>query len=314
MKLQPGDYVLLVEAVTEGTKQPGQPVFAYSTVIVHVHDVNDHEPQFLQGEYNVAVVEGQPGGQYVLQVTAIDHDFAENVKISYGIVSGNIDSAFTIDANGVITTNVELDREITPRYTLTVAATDYGVPHKFSITTVIIELIDENDNVPLFPHAENVRISEGTGVGSVVTNVPANDVDLFPSLEYSFADDSNVWRNFAIEKFTGKIVLVKPCDSTLFCNATLDIKVHDGKHSAFMSVTVTAEPKEPAGPHFAQTLYQFTVPVQAVVGTVIGRLTMVGEKNNKRDSVSYKIVSEYPSYDLFSVSRDQGLKSKERST
>lgn len=38
----------------------------------------------------------------------MDDDYGENAQITYSIVSGNLDSAFTIDNNGVARTNAEL--------------------------------------------------------------------------------------------------------------------------------------------------------------------------------------------------------------
>lgn len=49
-------------------------------------------------------------------MSAVDEDSGENARITYSIVGGNRDSAFSIDATGTVHTNVQLDREVVDHY------------------------------------------------------------------------------------------------------------------------------------------------------------------------------------------------------
>uniref|UniRef100_A0A4W5JKL0 Cadherin domain-containing protein n=1 Tax=Hucho hucho TaxID=62062 RepID=A0A4W5JKL0_9TELE len=61
---------------------------------------------------------------------------------------------FTIDPiRGEVKVARQLDRETTSGYTLTVLASDNGVPARSSSATVNIDVSDVNDNPPLFSPA-----------------------------------------------------------------------------------------------------------------------------------------------------------------
>ena len=73
-------------------------------------------------------------------------------------------AAFTIDSGGVITSQVELDRESISTYSLIITATD-GAPDPRSATaSVIIAINDENDNSP--------RFTSGAVLSSTPQSVP----------------------------------------------------------------------------------------------------------------------------------------------
>ncbi len=143
-------YHLVVEAASAVETNPAGEFLAYTKVIVALKDINDNEPQFLQQLYTTAVHEGLAKGSFVLQVglahntsficplhvSAVDADAGENAGITYSIVSGNQDSAFAIDMNGNILTNMQLDREIVDEYKLTIMATDGGA-RPMSGTTIV---------------------------------------------------------------------------------------------------------------------------------------------------------------------------------
>ena len=62
-----------------------------------------------------------------------------------------INVVFTIDNDGVIASQMVLDRESVNNYTLIITATDGGMPQPRSATANVTILInDENDNSPRF--------------------------------------------------------------------------------------------------------------------------------------------------------------------
>ena len=48
----------------------------------------------------------------------------------------------------------ELDREVTRVYTLMIAAQDGGIPRREANMTLLLEVLDSNDNVPVFEKNE----------------------------------------------------------------------------------------------------------------------------------------------------------------
>lgn len=139
----------------------------FAMVAVELEDINDNAPQFTQRQYSTNVWEGNNKGTFVFQVHAFDADFGLNAKVLYHIVDGNHDNAFIIEPafSGILKTNIVLDREIRDSYRLKVIATDEGIPQMTGTSTVLINIIDINDNQPTFPPHNVINVSEGKHVG-----------------------------------------------------------------------------------------------------------------------------------------------------
>ena len=153
------NYELVIEAQT--IRSPT--LLGYYSVFVLISDVNDNSPRFSQGEYRAEVVEGKRKGVFVAEVSAMDLDRDENADILYHIVDGNHENAFIIESSksGILRTNVVLDREIRDQYKLTIIATDSGIPQMTGTTTLVVDVLDFNDNAPTFPPQKRIDVHEG---------------------------------------------------------------------------------------------------------------------------------------------------------
>lgn len=95
-----GKYNLTIVATDKGTP----PRTATAFLIIHVNDINDHEPVFEKSEYSAILSELVPPGSYVASITATDEDTGVNAQIFYNFVSGNNRQWFKIDqTSGLIT-------------------------------------------------------------------------------------------------------------------------------------------------------------------------------------------------------------------
>ena len=176
---QEKNYVLTVSATDPGGKVD------LATVYINVTDANTHRPviQILKNNGSpfsatlTTIAEDAPIGTTVLVVEAIDDDVGENARITYSL---NEVPEFRIDPNsGAITTVKALDRETTAGYTLIVTAQDNGIPPLSDIANIEIEVIDVNDNVPLFEqHHYSATVMEDAPIGTSVCQVRASDRDL----------------------------------------------------------------------------------------------------------------------------------------
>ena len=152
-------------------------------VIVSIQDGND-PPEFLQSAYDATVSEGAAHGTRVLTVRAVDKDIKpQNNQFSYSIIGGNIGQAFKVDPQtGDIETAKQLDRETIPAYDLTIGAIDTGSPPQTGTAAVHIELLDINDNGPIFDSSEVLGyVNENEPAGTVVMTLSATDPDLPPN-------------------------------------------------------------------------------------------------------------------------------------
>lgn len=152
-------------------------------VIVSIQDGND-PPEFLQSAYNASVLESAVHGIRVLTVRAIDKDIKpQNNQFSYSIIGGNLGQAFKVDPQtGDVETAKLLDRETVPVYDLTIGAIDTGSPPQTGTAMVHIELLDVNDNGPVFDTPEVIGyVSENEPAGTSIMTLSATDPDLPPN-------------------------------------------------------------------------------------------------------------------------------------
>ncbi|KAF5281948.1 hypothetical protein FQA39_LY00472 [Lamprigera yunnana] len=251
---------LVIEAKTESSPK----FHGFCKVTVKLIDQNDNVPTFTQQEYTASVWEGNNKGAFVLQVIASDADEDKNSKVLYHIVDGNHDNAFMIEPafSGILKTNIVLDREIRDSYRLTVIATDDGVPQMTGTARVRINVVDINDNQPTFPPHSIITVSEATEVGTILTTVTANDVDTNPPLTYSFIPESDheVLKVFSIDRFSGKVYLIKSLDYEYQQEYTLKIAASDTAHMAQSTLTVRVTDINDNEPVFTQNFYQTTLP------------------------------------------------------
>lgn len=62
----------------------------YARVVVHVHDANDHTPEWSGSIVQGRVLENAALGSAILSVLASDKDHGLNAAITYSIISGDM--------------------------------------------------------------------------------------------------------------------------------------------------------------------------------------------------------------------------------
>ncbi|XP_074864436.1 B-cadherin-like isoform X2 [Carettochelys insculpta] len=175
-------YHLLSHAVSENGKPAEEPM----DIIVTVTDQNDNKPQFTQELFQGWVLEGALPGTSVMQVTATDADDAVetyNGVIAYSILSQEPKEPqpqmFTINrASGTISVIASgLDRERVRAYTLTLQAADLDGEGLTATASAVIEVMDTNDNAPVFdPQTYTVEVPENEA-GLEVQRLTVTDLD-----------------------------------------------------------------------------------------------------------------------------------------
>lgn len=96
-------------------------------------------------------------------------------------------------------------------------------------------------------------------MGSVITSVVANDVDTFPSLVYSMDGNEESLSTFAIDRYTGRIILKKPLDYEIQSQYRIRIFVSDRKHTANTLLIITVSDTNDNPPIFRDLYYQFVL-------------------------------------------------------
>ena len=173
-------------------------------------------PRFEFTEYTTEILENTVSGIYMLAVTA-----ASKSSVMYSITEGNQRGFFTINPHsGVLTAEVVFDYELHQFFNLTITARNI-VSSQTSVT-VLVHVIDENDNRPTFYRdLYSGNVSESSKVGSVVLDGMASaplvvgasdlDSDLNALLVYSIVE-KEVQRLFSIDANTGAIRTLRHLD------------------------------------------------------------------------------------------------------
>ena len=208
----------------------------HTLVKVTIRDVNDEAPTFNQTTFAMSVAENEPALTPVGHVFARDLDTEPNAQFEYALEVPVAWDVFRINrTSGLIQTTAELDREERAQFELTVTARDLLDRTLVTSATVVIDVIDRNDNSPLmlFPSAQNrsVTVSSLLPVGGSVTRVEAIDADDLDNarLEFRFSDSvSQRARDvFEVDDVTGEVrarVSLRSFDGVAFA---LEVEVID---------------------------------------------------------------------------------------
>ncbi|PSN41764.1 Neural-cadherin [Blattella germanica] len=124
---------------------------AYSWVVVKLRDINDNKPQFERPNIEVSVYENAEVGKSLETFKATDPDQGGKSKVKYAIDrTSDRKRQFSINQEGTVSIQRNLDREETPRHQVKVLAIDDGVPPKTATATLTVIVQDINDNAPTF--------------------------------------------------------------------------------------------------------------------------------------------------------------------
>lgn len=286
------------------------PRSATTTLQVNVMDTNDHAPVFeaTGSEYQASIRESVPAGSVVTTIRATDKDIGHNAEIEYSIASvdgGGLDPSqgtFSLDSHsGVLMTRTLLDRERTEIYTVVVTASDQALPpseRKSSSATIIIKVLDENDNYPQFvERTYTVGIPEDApwNQSPVIATVKALDADEGQNAAIRYAIiGGNTQGQFSIDSQSGEVSLVKPLDYEVMRSYRIVIRAQDGGMPARSNTTqllVNIKDVNDNPPRFYTTLFQEAVSENVPIGYSIVRVQAYDADEGENAVLTYSIGS-----------------------
>jgi protocadherin-16/23 len=191
-------------------------------IIVYLNDLNDNIPLFDQELYFVNLREKSFSPRAIFKSNAIDLDAGPNGTIKYSIESVNarsyqsnqMNNEFYIDQNDCtlyLNIYVDIDSDKTSKsFDIVIVASDLGKNSLKSKATVLINLIDVNDNKPKIIEPENDQIfsiDENNNNNSMIFQVKAIDPDYSHNkIVYQLDQDLNQdWQYFSINNQTGEL-------------------------------------------------------------------------------------------------------------
>ncbi|XP_042593828.1 protocadherin alpha-3-like [Cyprinus carpio] len=252
---------------------------------VEITDINDHSPSFAENENQLRISEYTlPGADYQLQA-AKDPDSGTNSVRSYKL-SPNDHFEIRVrendeDKKPFLVLKKAVDREITTTYKLILTAVDGGNPPRSGTLNITINILDINDNRPVFSRETySVTLQENSAVGTVVVRVNATDIDDGPNseIEYSFATlNGKVHEVFELDQVTGEIRVKGKVDFEETEVYKLDIQASDKGHpplSANCRVVIKIIDVNDNRPEIEITSLSKNIPEDSKPGTVISLISV----------------------------------------
>ena len=254
------------------TATDGPGTSAAQDVVVNLTDLNDTAP-VVAGAQSFVISEDAINTAVVGTVSASDVDTVGAIT-GFTISGGNIGSAFSIDAGGVITVadTAAINFETSTSFTLSITATD-GT-NTSAAANVTININDANDTAPVVAGAQAFAVSEDATNTTVVGTVSASDVDTAGSITSFTIAGGNTGNAFAID--AGGVITVantSAIDYETSTSFTLSVTATDGINtSSAENVTVDIDDANDTAPIVAAA-QSFTVLEDAGNTTVVGSVS-----------------------------------------
>nr|XP_040029694.1 protocadherin-12 isoform X1 [Gasterosteus aculeatus aculeatus]XP_040029695.1 protocadherin-12 isoform X1 [Gasterosteus aculeatus aculeatus]XP_040029696.1 protocadherin-12 isoform X1 [Gasterosteus aculeatus aculeatus] len=213
------------EVIVQARDHGPNAIAAHSKLHVKVRDVNDNAPRIHMtwtppNSPVATVLEGAPEDTFLALVMVSDADAGDNGKVRAQLQqeSGPFRLKWIHGNNYMIVTNGSLDREVVMQYNISLLAQDYGDPPLSCVKHLLVRVLDENDNPPVFTTSlYKASFEENNAVGYRALIVEANDMDLEFSgrVSYFIRSPNEVeadTRSFSVHPTSGVITVLRPLD------------------------------------------------------------------------------------------------------
>ena len=262
------------------------PLEGKMTIKINVLDVNDQPPTFAQARYTLNVSELSKSGEVVLNLNASDGDSGENGRLTYAyssLVDEKTAAIFPIDPeSGIITVGErDIDFEDSAKYLLYVEVHDNGANPRYAYTTVVINIIDANDNPPeievsfVGDDSPHESLSEDVLVGSFVAFVSVTDSDLGESGRVTTLLEENPdFELEAVDGGTSRFILKTKSPLDRERSAAYDLIVRSRDHGlppleSVKVVHITVGDINDNAPSFPHSEYNVVLPENNLPGVKV---------------------------------------------
>uniref|UniRef100_A0A3B4Z7M7 Protocadherin alpha-8-like n=1 Tax=Stegastes partitus TaxID=144197 RepID=A0A3B4Z7M7_9TELE len=254
---------------------------------VEVLDINDHSPTFPEKETTLEISESLlPGARIPLQ-PARDPDGGP-FSIQQYKLSSNDHFRLEVKDKGddgkipVLIVQKSLDREMSRSHLLILTALDGGKPPKSGDMTILVNVLDVNDNAPVFfKDVYSVMLDENAPVGTTVIQVNATDLDDGPNgdVVYSFSNSVNrkVFKLFEINPTTGAITVKGLIDYEEKDKYEIEIQASDkglAPLSTQKSVLIKIVDMNDNAPEIEVTSFSSSIPEDSRPGTTVALISV----------------------------------------
>ncbi|XP_060904173.1 protocadherin alpha-6-like [Labrus mixtus] len=289
---------LSVEAVINN------PLKLYRIEII-ILDVNDNSPSFLSSSEVINITESTAAGAKFPLRPADDADVGKNTVNTYKLSQNEY---FTLavqkgeSGTPELLLHKALDREKQSVIRLTVTAIDGGTPAKSGSMVIIVNVLDTNDNAPVFSQTlYKASVFENTKIDTSIITLNATDLDAGQNgkVFYSFSKLGRGKQTdlFAIDENTGTVTNKKNLDFEENNAFEIRVQASDGASSPLTShakLLIEVLDVNDNAPEITVTSLLNTVREDASIGTAIALVSVFDKDGGKNGMVNCKISNDVP--------------------
>uniref|UniRef100_A0A672QAW7 FAT atypical cadherin 1 n=1 Tax=Sinocyclocheilus grahami TaxID=75366 RepID=A0A672QAW7_SINGR len=295
----------LFEMFVEVTKEPRLNGTAHVLVRVHVEDVNDNAPVFVDQPYNVIIPIDKTVGSVFRKVTTVDKDIGRNAEVTY-YLKGH-DKYFQVSPSGEISLKRPLELKSIGKFVINIAAQDGGEPPLFSKAEVVISVV--NKATPVFERPfYKIEIPENVQVRTSVLQVVANQ-SAGPRTVYSICG-GNPFNQFYIHFNSGLIEVIQPLDYEAHPAYRLCIQATDSLTGANSDVFVDIilEDVNDNAPKFEAAVYNISISESVVSGTSVLQVVAMDSDTGSNAILFYQLYEkDGATSDYFRINVESGV-------
>ncbi|XP_034037019.1 protocadherin alpha-C2-like [Thalassophryne amazonica] len=184
---------------------------------LEILDMNDNAPQFRRDAIHLDISESTSAGERFSLSNAVDPDVGINSVKTYQLSESE---HFKIEVQtgrdgsrfADLILKKTLDREQQAVHHLILTAVDGGTPARSGTASIIVHVLDTNDNAPKFDkEIYNINSMENSPIGSLVVNLNATDLDEGSNSDitysYSLYTSEKTQETFYLNPSTGEITV-----------------------------------------------------------------------------------------------------------
>ncbi|XP_034037718.1 protocadherin alpha-3-like [Thalassophryne amazonica] len=288
---------------------------------INILDINDNFPYFNEKSQSIDIAESTlPGIRFPL-LQAYDADIGKNGISAYKLSSNeHFSLAVSKDGESISTELVlqkALDREKEPLIELILTALDDGSPPKSGISQILINVLDNNDNTPVFSKPlYKARLFENAPIGTTVLTLNASDADEGANKEITYTlstkEQDDVLQMFHLDPNTGTLTVKGNVDFEKHHAFEIRAQASDKGQppmSTHCKVLVEVVDVNDNSPEITVTSLLNTVKEDAKVGTVVALVSVLDKDGGENGEVRcviegvapFKLETTYKNYYSFVV-------------
>ncbi|XP_030648000.1 protocadherin beta-16-like [Chanos chanos] len=275
-------------------------------VIIDVVDINDNKPSINVLSMPKSISEGSQLDRVIAMINVNDPDSGQSGQV-HCVLNDNIPFSITSASNNFFSlkTQQELDREKNAEYNITVTCADEGVPQLSSSVDLHLQILDVNDNAPVFERSfYEAYVVENNTPGQSVFKVKASDSDWNQNARVSYILEESAVNGVSVSSYvsvnadSGIISAVRSFDYEQLKELHFCVKAQDGGSpplSSNVTVKIIIQDQNDNAP---QILYPVQtggsvvaemVPRSADVGYLVTKVVAVDVDSGQNAWLSYKL-------------------------